>query len=58
MTDQERITILLKCINKIGDYFEYAYESDIDKKVVTKAMDNMMIELKGESVKENNKWLK
>ena len=34
-------SVLLKCINEIGDYFEYAYTSEEDKKYVTRKIDDM-----------------
>tara|TARA_R110000744_G_scaffold43883_1_gene98079 strand:+ start:313 stop:495 length:183 start_codon:yes stop_codon:yes gene_type:complete len=39
-------SVLLKCINEIGDYFEYAYTSEEDKKYVMRKIDDMTERLK------------
>jgi hypothetical protein len=39
-------SVLLKAINEIGDYFEYAHESEKDKKVVMGIIDDLTAKLK------------
>ena len=46
MDELKLTTILLKCINEIGDYFEYANESDVDKKYVMRKIEDMNKRLK------------
>ena len=41
MTQLKLSNILLKCINEIGDYFEYAYTSEEDKKYVMRKIEDM-----------------
>jgi len=41
MKDLKLSAILLKCINEIGDYFEYAYTSEEDKEYVMRKIDDM-----------------
>jgi hypothetical protein len=46
-TDLEAVNaILLRCLNEIGDYFEYSNKSAVDKKVVMDKMDKMTQRLK------------
>lgn len=41
MEELKLSSILLKAINEIGDYFEYAYESEADKKYVMRKIEDM-----------------
>jgi len=41
MNELKLSAILLKCINEIGDYFEYAYTSEDDKKYVLRKIEDM-----------------
>ena len=54
MKELELSSLLLECINEIGDYFEYAYDSDKDKKVVMGKIDKLTQDLseraKGETL--------
>ena len=46
MTDELKLSsVLLKCLNEIGDYFEYAYTSEEDKKYVMRKIDYMTARL-------------
>ena len=36
-----KLSILLKCINEIGDYFEYAYDSGKDREYVMRKINDM-----------------
>ena len=46
MKDLKLNTILLRCINEIGDYFEYCHESEKDKEVVMRKIEDMNRDLK------------
>ena len=48
---------LLKCVNQIGDYFEYWFESEKDKKYVMSKIDDMTKLLKALN-KDEQKWMK
>ncbi len=41
MDESKLSSTLLKCINEIGDYFEYAYSSEEDKKYVMRKIEDM-----------------
>lgn len=41
MDELKLSTTLLRCINEIGDYFEYAYTSVEDKKYVMRKIEDM-----------------
>ena len=46
MEDLKLSAILLKCINEIGDYFEYSYTSEEDKEYVMRKIGDMTKRLK------------
>ena len=46
MDELKLSAVLLKCINEIGDYFEYSYTSEEDKKYVMRKIEDMTKRLK------------
>lgn len=46
MDELKLSSILLSCINEIGDYFEYSYKSEDDKKFVIGRLDKLTADLK------------
>lgn len=56
MDELKLSSMLLRCINEIGDYFEYAYKSEEDKKFVIERIDKLTSDLKERSQIENNTY--
>lgn len=50
MEDLKLSSVLLGCINEIGDYFEYRYKSEEDKKFVIGRIDKLTNDLKANAI--------
>ena len=56
-TTQKVLQSYMECVNNIEDYFEYTYQSEQDKELVVRCIDNLtikLVEIFNEHLQPNN----